>query len=85
MLGALFGQFVGGVIWGVGATLAASVMRDGNADGLRDITKIAVKTYLTAADRLQATAEEVRHNVEALIAEVEAERATDTNAGHPAA
>jgi hypothetical protein len=84
MLGALFGQFVGGVVWGVGATLAASVVRDGSAEGLRDVTKMAVKTYLTAADRFLATADEVRHNVEALIAEVEAERSVETGTGQQA-
>jgi hypothetical protein len=76
MFGTLFGQFVGGVLWGVGATLASSVVRDGNTEGLRDITKLAVKTYLTAADRLQTTADEVRQNIDLLVAEVESELAT---------
>jgi hypothetical protein len=47
---------------------------DGNPDGLRDVTKLAVKTYLTAADRVQDAANELQHNFEAVVAEVEAER-----------
>lgn len=77
MLGMLFGQFVGGVIWGIGATLASSVVSEGgNTDQLRDITKLGVKTYLTAAGRLQETADEVRQNLDMLVAEVESEIAT---------
>lgn len=77
MFGTLFGQFVGGVIWGIGAALASSIVRDGGTEGLRDITKMAVKTYLTAADRIQASADEARQQFESLVAEVEAEIATD--------
>jgi hypothetical protein len=51
-------------------------VREGNTDQLRDITKLAVKTYLTAADRVTETADEVRQNFEVLVAEVESELAT---------
>ena len=79
MLGTLFGQFVGGVIWGVGATLAGSVVGEGGPESLRDVTKMAVKTYLTAASRLEAAANEARQNFESMIAEVESEMATEAH------
>jgi hypothetical protein len=75
MLAGAFGQFMGGVLWGVGATLASSMMRgQGNSEGLRDITKLAVKTYLTAADRVQEAANDLRGGFEMVVAEAEAER-----------
>jgi len=70
------GQFVGGVIWGVGATVASSVMSGGNPEGMRDLAKLAVKTYLTAADRVMEAGDEVRRNFETVVAEVETERTT---------
>ncbi len=79
MLQQMFGSFVGGVLWGLGVTLAASIVR-GEDDGVRSLTKGAVKTYLTAADRLQTTAEEMRATFDSLVAEVE----TELSAEHPA-
>jgi hypothetical protein len=76
MLGNLFGQFIGGVIWGVGATVASSFMSGGNPEALRDVAKMAVKTYLTATDRVMEAGDEVRRSFESIVAEVETERTT---------
>ncbi len=79
MVGTLFGQFVGGVVWGIGATLASSVVGERGPEGLREVTKLAVKTYLTAANRLEDAASEARQNFESVLAEVESEMATEAH------
>jgi hypothetical protein len=46
---------------------------------LRDVTKLAVKTYLTTANRLEEATNEARRNFESVVAEVEAEMPTESN------
>ena len=77
MFGNIVGNFVGGVLWGVGATLVGQAAGGaGQVDGeqrMRDVAKGAVKAYLLAADRVQEVAEDIRRGVTDVIAEAEAE------------
>lgn len=74
MLGNALGQFLGGVIWAIGANVASNMLHDGSGEGLHGITKMAVKTYLALAEQVQTGIEEARHNFDQIVAEVEAER-----------
>lgn len=84
MFGTIVGNFVGGIMWGVGATLVGQVTSGAGAEGgeerLRDVTKGAVKAYLVAANRVQEVAEDIRGNFAEIVAEAVAESAS-TGAG----
>jgi hypothetical protein len=68
------GRLVGGALWGLGAGVAIAVARNGS-DGLRDVARGAIRTYLNVADRVQETTAEMREGFEDIAAEVRAERA----------
>jgi hypothetical protein len=77
MLSGLFGQFVGGVVWAIGANTAAKVLRGEDTENVREVTKMAVKTYLTLAGRVQTAAGEIAAGFEQVVAEAEAEVQAD--------
>jgi hypothetical protein len=72
------GRLVGGALWGLGAGVLITLTR-GGGDGLREVTKGAMRLYLKAADRVQETTAEMREGFEDLAAEARAERAAQTN------
>jgi hypothetical protein len=76
------GRLVGGALWGLGAGVLITITR-GGGEGLRDLTKGAMKAYLNVADRVQEATAEARENFEDLAAEVRTERAdvADQSAG----
>jgi hypothetical protein len=78
----VIGRLVGGALWGLGAGVLITLTR-GGGEGLRDVTKGAMKAYLNVADRVQEATAEARENFEDLAAEVRAERAevADQSAG----
>jgi hypothetical protein len=71
------GRLIGGALWGVGAGVLLTLTR-GGSEGLRDMTRGAMKAYLTAADRLQEATAEMREGFEDLAAEARAERVAQT-------
>lgn len=80
MIGGLFGNFIGGVLWGVGASVAGRMLAGGGEDNsLRDFTKGAVKAYLAASERAEELIEEARTGFEVIVAEVERERQGGSN------
>ena len=72
------GRFVGGALWGLGAGVAIAVARNGG-DGLRDVTRGAIKAYLNVSDRVQEATAEMREGFEDIAAEVRAERAANSD------
>ena len=71
-----FGRFVSGALWGVGAGIVLAVLGNGG-EGLRPITKSAVKAYLDVADRVNEMTAEARESIEDLYAEARAEQGSD--------
>jgi hypothetical protein len=76
------GRLIGGAVWGIGAGVLLTLTR-GGGEGLRDLTRGAMKAYLTAADRFQEATAEMREGFEDLAAEARAERASQTEQSEP--
>jgi hypothetical protein len=74
------GRLIGGALWGVGAGVLLTLTR-GGGEGLRDMTRGAMKVYLSAVDRLREASAEAREGFEDLAAEARAERAAQTEQG----
>jgi hypothetical protein len=72
------GRLVTGALWGAAAGVVVAVTR-GGGEGLRDVTRGLLKTYLTVADRAQEAAAEMREGFEDLAAEARAERASQVD------
>jgi hypothetical protein len=80
MLEDAVGRLISGALWGIGAGVLITVTR-GGGEGLREVTKGAMKTYLNIADRVQEATAEMRENFEDLTAEVRAERSAQADQG----
>jgi hypothetical protein len=71
------GRLINGALWGLGAGLVLSVTRGNGGEGVRGVTKTAMRGYLMLADRVQETTAVLRENFDDLAAEVRAERASE--------
>lgn len=68
------GRLLGGALWGVGAGLVLTVVRNRDV-GLKPMAKEAMKVYLAASDKVQELTAEARESLEDLYAEARAEQA----------
>jgi hypothetical protein len=82
-MGNVFGNFIGGVLWGVGASLAGRVVGGAGTEEttFRDVTKGAVKGYLAVADRVQGLIEDTQRGFADVVAEAEQEYRASTSSG----
>jgi hypothetical protein len=76
-----FGRFVSGALWGVGAGLVLAVLGS-RGEGLRPLTKSAVRAYLDVSERVSELTAEARESLEDLYAEAKAEQ--ESEVGGPA-
>ncbi len=76
MFEGVIGRLLSGALWGLGAGVVLALTRE-NGEGLRPLTKSAVKAYLSASDRVRELTSEARESIEDIYAEARAEAHDD--------
>jgi hypothetical protein len=69
----VIGRLISGALWGLGAGLVLAFTGEGG-EGLRPLTKSAMKAYLAASDRVREFSGEARESIEDIYAEARTEK-----------